>query len=133
MERVTEPTIHWLLRHGPELGFRPPTIDERSRAMGATAYLNEMGLSERALFDGQGNAFDRGLRMATIGPAITRYLHGDGVPSWTCPSPDAVAAVYNEVKAMLTLRRLPTVERPVPPEVELTLRQIAAETGRGGQ
>ena len=71
--------------------------------------------------------------MATIGPAITRYLHGDGVPSWTCPSPDAVAAVYNEVKAMLALRRLPTVEQPVPPEVELTLHQIAAETGRGGQ
>ena len=101
--------------------------------MGATAYLRDMGLSDRALFDGQGNAFDRGLLQATIGPAINRYLCGAELPTWTCPPPDVVAAIYGEVKAMLTLRRFNPVEHPVPPEVEHTLHQIAAETGRGGQ
>jgi len=49
----------WLVEHGPRIGVRPPTIAERSRALGWEDYEGRLGLAPVALFDAQGNAFDQ--------------------------------------------------------------------------
>ncbi|MFM7982393.1 MAG: hypothetical protein ACKPKO_24040, partial [Candidatus Fonsibacter sp.] len=39
-------------------GFRTPNVQERGRAVGMSAYLQDLGLEESELYDAQGNPFD---------------------------------------------------------------------------
>lgn len=57
----------WLARHGPHMGSSPPTVAERSRALGVGAYMRELGLAEAAAYDAQANAFDH-LMFREAGP-----------------------------------------------------------------
>eukprot|EP00974_Lingulodinium_polyedra_P047968 4606135-Lingulodinium_polyedra.AAC.1 len=49
----------WVEQNGAALGFRPPNIDERSRVMGAAAYLQALQLDNEDLYNAQGNHCDR--------------------------------------------------------------------------
>eukprot|EP00974_Lingulodinium_polyedra_P106967 10354807-Lingulodinium_polyedra.AAC.1 len=52
-------TEAWISRYGPQLGFRPPSLEDRSRATGTPEYLSNLHLEGRALYDAQGNRCDR--------------------------------------------------------------------------
>eukprot|EP00974_Lingulodinium_polyedra_P077499 7502978-Lingulodinium_polyedra.AAC.1 len=41
----------WVALHGAQHSARAPTIKERSRVTGAAAYLGNLGLDDRALYD----------------------------------------------------------------------------------
>eukprot|EP00969_Alexandrium_andersonii_P202324 8939634-Alexandrium_andersonii.AAC.1 len=57
-DRAAEGTADWIELHGRELGFRAPTVAERGRSLGIWEYLHGIGLTERQIFDAQGNLFD---------------------------------------------------------------------------
>eukprot|EP00972_Heterocapsa_arctica_P092713 13673059-Heterocapsa_arctica.AAC.1 len=58
-EHTALPTARWIADHGPHLGFRTPTISERSKAFGILEYVDRLQLNDRQKFDAQGNAFDK--------------------------------------------------------------------------
>eukprot|EP00972_Heterocapsa_arctica_P036947 5439157-Heterocapsa_arctica.AAC.1 len=58
-EHTVLPTVRWIADDGTNLGFRTPTISERSRAFGILEYVNRLQLNDRQKFDAQGNAFDK--------------------------------------------------------------------------
>ena len=56
-EAGVENDTRWMAAHGERHVDRTPNTRERSRAMGMDAYLADLGLNERVLYDAQGNSF----------------------------------------------------------------------------
>ena len=52
-EASVENVARWMAVHGERHGYCTPNTNERSRAMGMEAYLTELGLTERVLYDAQ--------------------------------------------------------------------------------
>ena len=50
-EAGVENVTRWIAVHGERHGRRTPNTKERIRAMGMEAYLTELGLAERVLYD----------------------------------------------------------------------------------
>ena len=57
-EANVENVTRWMAVHGERHGYRTPNTNERSRAMGMDGYLTDLGLTERVLYDAQGNSSD---------------------------------------------------------------------------
>lgn len=113
-EQQAEVVADWISQHGPERGFRIPNVRERSRAMGMAAYLQELQLDERELYDGQGNSFDP--------QAVCLRLH-EGLRSWLAtgqlarhcfPMISVAHSAFQEVLSYVQQRGLHGVEHPFP-------------------
>ena len=79
-EREAERAAEWIGRYGEQHGFRPPNLAERSRVTGCAEYLESLGLDARALFDANGNHFDRCVVALRIGHPVMQWLQGGSAP-----------------------------------------------------
>ena len=116
-EREAIPTAAWIAAHGRQHSFRAPSLEERSRAMGCAAYgtrLMECGLTERQLYDAQGNSFDRTAVALRIRDAVAAWRRGGAVPRHAYPSPRVVARVYEALRAHVAGMGLPALVLPQP-------------------
>ena len=94
-ERTAIRVARWLSLHGPAAGFRIPTVVERARGYGMESYLLGFGLSERALFDAEGNMFDPDCWLQRVSAALWAWCCGlADLPSANPPSLADVAASY---------------------------------------
>ena len=84
-EHLAVPAAAWIAVNGGGLGVRTPNTRERSRAMGMSAYLDELELPERTLFDGQGNSLDRDALASRIAGPVLRWLAGGPHPGTPHP------------------------------------------------
>jgi hypothetical protein len=89
----------WLAEHGPVLGIRAPNVAERARAMGLAQYLALLNLTEAAMYDAQGNSFDKdALRLRLEGPLL-QWLRGADYEHPVYLSPAGLAAQYGDLLA----------------------------------
>ena len=89
----------WVCTHGHVHGFRPPNVQERVRSTGQAAYLRDLGLSNRDLFDLTGNHFDCSAVQTIIAPLLRDWVYLREVPYWTYPSPASQAALLQDLGA----------------------------------
>ena len=73
-EAGVENVTRWMAVHGERRGYRTPSTRERSRAMGMDAYLADLGLTERVLYDAQGNSYD---------PQAVKIRLAEGIRQWS--------------------------------------------------
>ena len=123
---LMDATADWMVLAGAVHGFRPPTTAERARNMGMGAYLHQLDLPERDLYDAQGNSFDLGLLGACVGSTLAAWLRGEDVPRHRFPAVQAVLARYQEVRTAVEAAGHAPVTAPVPPHVIAALREIDA-------
>ena len=145
-EGPTTLAAEWVARHGEGHGFRAPTLAERSRATGCGAYLEGLDLQDAALYNAQGNFFDRGVVAVRLGRPILGWARGEALSAG--PRPRAISeleALYQRVRAAVDDDGIPTQPVGVPVEVQaaaaagwggagrLDATSPAAEDGRGGR
>ena len=96
-EAASLPAARWIAEHGPANGFRAPSIEERTRALGLDQYVALLQLPPRALFDAQGNHFDRAIVGARLGDGFATLLHNPPAPpSHQYPDGDALQRIYDD-------------------------------------
>ena len=137
-EREAERAAAWVGRFGQQHGFRPPNLGERSRAMGSASYLDSLGLCPRALYDAQGNHFDRHVIPLRVLRPVVRWLQGEDVPRHSYPAVADIEADYQELRVLIEREGLPAQAEGVPRDVQAAARlgwrnNTAAEHGRRGQ
>ena len=81
------------------------------------AYLAELGLTERVLYDAQGNSFDPPAVMIRMGEGIRQWSHGEGPPRHTYEAPSRVQLVFRTIRNYTRERGLPAVESPCPYDI----------------
>jgi len=113
-ERETDEVATWISRHGAEHGFRAPNTRERGRAMGMMAYLEELELEERVLYDAQGNSFDPQAVMLRLQPGVLGWTRGETGARHVYPSASAVHGAFGAVLEYVRGRGLAGVEHPYP-------------------
>ena len=123
-DRELQALARWVDMHGPNLGFRRPNVRERSRVLGMGAYLDGLRLSERSLFDAQGNAFDRAILGVRIGRALAAWVSGGSVPSHSFPTPDQVRRIYNQLASEVAAAGHEPHPHPIPTEVQQWLERL---------
>ena len=93
-EANVENVARWVAVHGERHVYRTPNTKERSRAMRMEAYLTELGLTERVLYDAQANSFDPRAVEIRIAEGIRQWSHGDGPPRHVYEAPSQVQVVF---------------------------------------
>ena len=91
------PVARWIEAHGRRHGFRVPHAIERARATGQGAYLQQLQLEPRQLYDAVGNHFDPdalAIRMALVIEDV--LVRGDTQPH-TFLDPSALATIYQRL------------------------------------
>ena len=122
-ERETDEVARWISRHGAEHGFRAPNTRERGRAMGMMAYLGELELEERVLYDAQGNLFDRHVVPLRVSRPVVRWLQGEEVPRHAYPAVADIEAGYQELRVLIEREGLPAQAEGVPRDVQAAARR----------
>ena len=139
-EREAERATEWIGRYGQQHGFRPPNLGERSRVTGSACYLESLGLTPRALFDGQGNHFDRHVIPCRVSRPIVRWVRGENVPGHAYPAVNTIEDGYQRLRATVEAEGVPAQGEGVPREVRSAAAlgwrraiggSAAAESGRG--
>ena len=82
--------------------------------MGMEAYLTELGLTERVLYDAQGNSFDPQAVEIRIAEGIRQWSNGEGLARHVYEAPSQVQVVFKEIYDNARARGLPAVESPFP-------------------
>ena len=82
--------------------------------MGMEAYLTELGLTERVLYDAQGNSFDPQAVEIRVMEGIRQWSNGEGLERHVYEAPSRVHEVFREVYAHTRARGLLAVESPLP-------------------
>ena len=83
--------------HGERHGYRAPNTRESSRAMGMEAYLAELGLAERVLYDAQGNLYDPQAVEIRIAEGIRQWSNGEGPPRHKYEPPSRAQMVFRTI------------------------------------
>ena len=65
--------------------------------MGMEAYLTEVGLTERVLYDAQGNSFDPQAVEIRVTEGIRQWSNGEGLERHVYEAPSKVQVVFQEV------------------------------------
>ena len=93
-EASVENVTRWMAVHGERHGYRTPNTRERSRAMGMEGYLTDLGLTERVLYDAQGNSFDPQAVEIRVMEGIRQRSNGEGLERHVYEAPSRVHAVF---------------------------------------
>ena len=88
----------WLVRSGPDIGVRPPNARERARALGIGGYAEALDLSEVALYDATGNAFDGEALLARIEGPLRRLGNGPRANPERWLSPRDVLQLWQDAR-----------------------------------
>ena len=100
--------------HGERHGCRTPNVRERSRAMLMEAYLTELGLAERVLYDAQGKSFDPQAVEIRIADGIRQWSIGEGPPRHAYVPPSQGQNVFQTIYDYARAKGLPAVGSPFP-------------------
>ena len=135
-EREAIPTAQWIAANGESLGFRTPSVDERSRAMGMAAYLDSfrgLGMDELQLFNAQGNSLYRAAIAMRVREALATWTSGGDLPRHAYPDPASVVTVYEGLRAEVLRAGAPACAHPFPRDLHIALLSAApAAAGRAG-
>ena len=82
--------------------------------MGMEAYLAELGLTERVLYDAQGNSFDPQAVVIRIAEGIRQWSNGEGPPRHEYEAPSRAQGIFQTIHGCAMERGLPAVESPYP-------------------
>ena len=96
-ERQAEPAADWLAHHGASIGARTPNVAERGRAAGTSLLCQALlthGLSERNVFDAQGNAFDVDAFRLRVQEPLLNWLEGARIPPAALLAPALLGRHY---------------------------------------
>ena len=96
--------------------------------MGMDAYLADLGLTERVLYDAQGNSFVPQAVDIRIMEGIRQWSNGEGLERRQYEAPSRGREVFQEICAYTRARGLPAVEPPFPYDLRADL--LADRDGR---
>ena len=111
------PAALWLAANGRRIGARAPSAIERSRAMGLGPYLHALGLSERMLYDGQGNASDYAAIQVRVAGAIGAWVRGGHLEQPRYHDWVELRRQYHDLRDAVRSEGLPAVEEPLPADL----------------
>ena len=119
MGDLGDPYVSWLLTRGPQLGVRPPTVDERARATGYGRYLlalREFGLTDLDLWNLTGNHFDCTSVQLMLAPLLRNWVYLQPVPATACPAPATLARILAGLVPVIqaSLGPIPFTPQPAP-------------------
>ena len=97
--------------------------------MGMEAYLTELGLAERILYDAQGNTFDPQAVEIRIAEAIRQWSNGEGPRGHEYVPHSQAQNVFQTIYDCVRARGLPAVESPFP--YDLRREMLADRDGMG--
>ena len=127
-EQPAARAAEWVARHGEGHGFRAPDMDERSRATGCGAYLEGLQLNAVALYNAQGNHFDRAIVGWRLSRVLLAWAQGGDLPRGPRPLGAAdLERLYQRVRIAVEAGGMPAEPVGVPVDV-----QAAAATQWGG-
>ena len=89
--------------------------------MGRDAYLMELGLTERVLYDAQGNSFDPQAVEIRIMEGVRQWSNGEGLGRHQYVAPSRVTEVFQEIYGYARARGLPAMESPYPYDLRTDL------------
>ena len=113
-ERGAERVADWIGRNGERHGFRPPNLAERSRVTGSAGYLEGLELPARALYDGQGNHFDRCVVPWRISRPVVRWTRGEELPRHAYPDVAHIEEGYQRLRTGVAADGIPVQDEAVP-------------------
>jgi hypothetical protein len=118
----------WLVQYGPDLGVRPPTVHERSRALGLEGYYDRLLLAPVATYDAQGNSFDHtALALRLVG--LMQLLGArQRVSSHGFPPPMRTAQIFEDVRRYCLAHDVATEGSPYPAELRAAFRHTTSES-----
>ena len=116
-EERAMPAALWLAANGRRIGARAPSAIERSRAMGLGPYLHALGLSERMLYDGQGNASDYAAIQVRVAGAIGAWVRGGHLEQPRYHDWVELRRQYHDLRDAVRSEGLPAVEEPLPADL----------------
>ena len=125
-EQAAIPAFEWISQHGGENGFRPPNTRERSRAMGVDAYMDALArcgpLSDRDIYDVQGDAFDPDAVLLRVGAPLLHWLRGGNLATYACPPILHCFAAHSRLLgALRRAGHVPPVTNPFPADLRASL------------
>ena len=92
----------WISVHGPAAGFRIPNVQERARNMGMEAYIRDLArlgdLTEKEVFDAEGNSFDFHAVMVRTAVQIARWTQGEPIRAHQYPRHVASVQAHADAK-----------------------------------
>ena len=100
----------------------------KEQGNGMDAYLTELGLTERVLYDAQGNSFGPQAVEIRIAEGIRQWSNGEGLERHQYVAPSIVNEVFHEIYNYARTRGLPAVESPYPYDLRADL--LADRDGR---
>ena len=93
------------------------------------AYFEALQLpTEEAVYNAQGNRFDRNLIGARAGRAIIGWLRGEPLPAHTFPDPHTVMRIWQDMASSLRAQGLAPAAQPAPNDVWPGLQQALTES-----
>ncbi len=94
-ERLTA----WLASHEAELGFRTPSVDERSAALGLSELDAQLNLTEEERYNAQGNAMDPTAMQIRLAPLLRAWAQGPTtLPRHTFPAPHELLCIAERLR-----------------------------------
>ena len=89
----------WISHEGHTVGFKPPTVAERSRICGIANLASDLRLTDNQLFDGQGNFFDSGALAMRMHGSIAPWLKDKiDLPRHAWDRPIDIAQMYADLR-----------------------------------
>ena len=123
----------WIEANGRRYGFRIPHAVERARATGQGAYLQQLQLGPRQLYDAVGNHFDPDALAIRMALAVEDVLVRGDTPAHVFLDPHALLTIYQRLAATVrTLENgtIPVADGPFPRDIAALLSTWDASTVR---
>jgi hypothetical protein len=94
-------------------------------------YIGQLGLTDRQIFDAQGNALDRAIVGARAGRLLAVWAYGGRLPGHVYPDESRVSAIYQTMRRTLDNEGLGPVGQPLSPEVRYFLQRLPSPPSAG--
>ena len=118
------PVARWIEAHGRRHGFRVPHAIERARATGQGAYLQQLQLGPRQLYNAVGNHFDPEALAIRMALAIEDVLVRGDTQAHAFPDPQALIVIYQRLAdhvRTLDNGNIPVTPGPFPRDIAALL------------
>ena len=103
-ERAARTWARWLMRHGREHGLRPPSAEERARAVGMSTYYQGLQLQGRELYDAVGNHFDPRCLQQRVSSLLHDWFQGVDPPRAPRATFEHIRASFDRASAFARQR-----------------------------